>query len=180
MKKNTVVMFILVAMLSVFLFGLTPLEQPLFANPHADTLVTSSTIAGYRDPHKVSFISDDLIIKEVVLEDGTAFGDSLPTPEEKDGYTCYGWLMPDGSYLTENVPVKETMKVIADYEKFNAFTVTETANGITVTVDAPDNALSSRNEFSVTAADANAYRARIQDLFENKIGAIKAVDISFI
>ena len=180
MKKNTVVMFILVAMLSVFLFGLTPLEQPLFANPQADTLVTSSTIAGYRDPHKVSFISDDLIIKEVVLEDGTAFGDSLPTPEEKDGYTCYGWLMPDGSYLTENVPVKETMKVIADYEKFNAFTVTETANGITVTVDAPDNALSSRNEFSVTAADANAYRARIQDLFENKIGAIKAVDISFV
>ena len=139
MKNNTVIMIIVAALLSVFLLGMFP----VMGQSEADTTqeepiyITSETIGGYSDPHKVTFISDGRIIKESVLNDGTQFGNNLPELKAKEGYTCYGWLMPDKTYLTGETPVTQSMRVIADYETYKAFSKTAEANGMSVTVGVP-------------------------------------------
>ena len=181
MKKNTVIMIIVAALLSMFLLGMNPLGQTETDPTQEDTVIyiTSSEIGGYSNPHKVTFISNGTIIQEKVVSDGVTFGQELPVPPAREGCTCYGWLMADGTYLEADTPITQTVKVTADYETFNAFSRTASVNGLTVTVNVPENTLSSRLIFSVTAADAEAHHEKIQELFEQRIGGMKAVDTGF-
>ena len=116
MKKYTVITIVLAALLSIFLLGMNPVNQPAEMLSVKDGIWRSDTIEGYDNAYTVVFHTEEGSTSYVV-QDNVSFGEYLPEVPAKDGMRGY-WLI-DGtvdSILTAGTPLTCNMSVTATYE----------------------------------------------------------------
>ena len=119
MKKYTVITIVLAALLSVFLLGMNPVNQPAEMLSVADGIWKSDTIEGYDNAYTVVFHTEDGEPFQYVVQEGVSFGEYLPQVPAKENKKG-AWLI-DGtvdSYLTAGTPLTTNISVTAVYEEF--------------------------------------------------------------
>ena len=113
MKKYTVITIIVAALLSIFLLGMNPVNQP---SQLKDGIWQSDSIEGFENAYSVVFHTEAGSTSYVV-QDNVSFGEYLPEVPAKEGMRGY-WLI-DGtvdSILTADTPLTCNMSVTAAYE----------------------------------------------------------------